>query len=138
GEGVYSNKAVFNNYTSTLLAAQAFTPTPFSKTMFLRKYRANKYLAAGLKTIIQLNNQLHFRLEGYGFAPVRRINEVGNLTAAYDPEQFSTLKFMGMGGFVYQSALGPLSFTINYFEKSNPQFYVALSFGFVMFNNRGY
>lgn len=138
GEAVYSNKAVFNNYTSTLLAAQAFTPTPFSKTMFLRKYRANKYVAAGLKTVFQLSDQLHLRFEGYGFTPFRRINETDNLTAFYDPKKFATLKWMGMSGLVYQSALGPLSLTVNYFEKESTNFYVALSFGYVLFNKRGY
>ena len=137
-EGVYSNKEVFNNYTSTLLAAHTFEPTPFSQTLFLRKYRANKYVASGIKTIFQLSSQMHLRLEGYGFVPVRRINQTDNYEALYDPESYSTIKLMGMGGLIYQSALGPLSLTVNYFEKENTKFYVALSFGYVLFNKRGY
>lgn len=137
-EGVLSNKDVFNNYTSTLLAANTFTPTPFSQTLFLKKYRANKYLASGIKSIFQFNDQLHFRLEGYAFAPIRRINRGDDFQALYDPDQYSTLKLMGSGGFVYHTGLGPVSLTLNYFEKENTKFYVAFSFGYVLFNKRGY
>ena len=138
GESVYSNKKVFNNYSSTLLSAQNFSPTPFSQTLFLRKYRANKYIASGIKTIFQLSNQMHFRLEAYGFVPVRRINQTDSYGALYDQESYSTLKLMGMGGFVYHSGLGPLSLTLNYFEKENTKFYVVFSFGYILFNKRGY
>lgn len=137
-EGIYSNKQVFNNYTSTLLASPAFTPTPFSHTLFLKKYRANKYIASGLKSVFHINSQFHFRLEGYAFVPVRRINQADNFTALFDEERFATLKLMGMAGIVYHSGLGPLSLTINYFEKENTKLYLAFSFGYVLFNKRAY
>ena len=137
-EGVYSNKRVFNNYTATVLSANAFTPTPFSQTLFLKKFRANKYVASGLKSIFQLSDQMHFRVEGYAFVPVRRINMGDNYEAFYDEETYSTLKLMGMAGLVYHSGLGPVSLTLNYFEKENTKFYVVFSFGYVLFNKRGY
>lgn len=137
-EGVYSNQKVFNNHTATLLAANSFTPTPFSQTLFLKKYRANKYVAAGLKSLYQLSDQLHFRLEAYTFSPVKRINQADNYQAFYDPKTFTSLRFMGLGGFVYHSGLGPLSLTMNYFEKENTKFYFVFSFGYVLFNKRGY
>lgn len=137
-EGVYSNKQVFKNYTSTLLSAQTFTPTPFSETMFLKKYRANKFVGTGVRTDLRLNGQMHFRLEGYGFLPIRRINETSNFLAVYDPVSYNTVKLMGLAGFVYHSALGPVSLTVNYFDKENTKFYVAMSFGYILFNKRGY
>ena len=137
-EGVFSNKKVFSNYQSTMLAAPAFTPTPYSRTLVLPKFRANKYVASGLKTIVKLNDQLHMRFEGYGFVPIRRINQTDDLKAFYDSQRYSTLKMMGSGGLVYQTALGPVSITLNYFEKENTKLYLAFSFGYVLFNQRGF
>ncbi|WP_430971925.1 patatin-like phospholipase family protein [Sunxiuqinia rutila] len=137
-DGVFSNKKFLNNYTATMLAANTFSPTPFSQTLFMKKYRANKYLASGLKTIFNLSNQMHFRLEGYSFTPAQEIILGENFQAAYASDYFSTLNLMAMGGLVYHSGLGPLSLTLNYFDKENTKFYVVFSFGYVLFNKRGY
>ncbi len=137
-EGVYSNKKLLNNYSATILAANTFSPTPFSQTMFLENYRANKYVASGLKSIFQLSSQMHLRMEGYAFLPVEQINRGENYQAMYNPDNYSDIRLMGLGGLVYHTGLGPLSLTVNYFEKPNTKFYVAFSFGYVLFNKRGY
>ena len=137
-EGVYSNKKVFNNYKSTMLSAPAFTPTPYSQTLFLDKFRATKYVASGLKSIIKLSDQFHLRLEGYGFVPVRNINLTDDFKANYSRGTYKNLNLMGLGGLVYHTGLGPVSLTINYFEKEDIKLYVAFSFGYVLFNKKGY
>ncbi len=137
-EGVYSNKKVFNNYRSTVLSAPAFTPTPYSQTLFISNFRATKYVASGLKSIVKLNDQLHLRLEGYGFVPVRGINMIADYKADYGSKTYQTLKLMGLGGLVYHTALGPVSLTVNYFDKESTNLYVVFSFGYVLFNKRAY
>ncbi len=137
-EAVYSNKELLNNYSATLLAANTFAPTPFSQTMFLENYRANKYVASGLKSIIELSSQMHLRMEGYAFLPVQQIVRGENYQAIYHPDNYSDISLMGLGGLVYHTGLGPLSLTVNYFEKPNTKFYVVFSFGYVLFNKRGY
>jgi NTE family protein len=137
-EAVYSNKELLNNYSATLLAANTFAPTPFSQTMFLENYRANKYVASGLKSIIELSSQMHLRMEGYAFVPVTEISMGDNYQAINNPDNYSDLNLMGMAGLVYHTALGPVSLTLNYFEKPNTKFYVVFNFGYVLFNKRGY
>src|SRR6202008_1996007 len=39
GEGVLSTQSFFQNYTSSILAAPAFMPTPESRTLFLERFR---------------------------------------------------------------------------------------------------
>ena len=51
GEGVFSTQSFFHNYSSTILSAPAFQPTPESQTLFLEKFRAHQYVAVGLKLI---------------------------------------------------------------------------------------
>ena len=81
---------------------------------------------------------MHFRAEAYGFAPVRKIVEATNYLAVYNDNKFTTVNFMGSGAFVYQSALGPVSLSLNYYDKSQTKFFAMLSFGYIMFNRKGY
>ena len=46
GKAVVSSKGLLSNYTSTLIQAPAFTPTPHSKTIFNPAFRSTQYLAA--------------------------------------------------------------------------------------------
>lgn len=137
-EAVYSNKKPFTNYVSTVLSAPAFNPIPHSKTLFLSNFHANKYLASGIKGIFKISDQLHFRAELYGFAPVREIVESENYLANYGEEKFTKINFMGSGSFVFQSAIGPISLALNYYDKSQTKLYGMITIGYILFNRRAY
>ncbi|MDP2336680.1 MAG: patatin-like phospholipase family protein [Bacteroidota bacterium] len=137
-EGVYSNKKPFSNYVSTVLSAPSFNPIPHSKTIFMDNFHANKYVASGIKGIIKLSGQLHFRAEAYAFAPLSEIVETKNNMAVFKVEKFPNLKFMGSGALVYQSALGPISFSVNYYDKNQTRFFALFNVGYILFNRRGY
>jgi len=136
-EGVYSNKQPFTNYTSTVLAAPGFYPTPQSKSMFIEIFHANKYLAGGLKTIFNISGQLHLRFEGYYFAPIKRMNAKEDMKVEFSSKIFEKLFFQGMGAIVYQTGVGPISLSANYYEKTDTKFYLILNFGYILFNKRG-
>lgn len=138
GEGVISNKNTSSNYVSTILAAPSFEPIPHSKTIYLGKFHANKYLASGLKGILKISDQLHFRTEVYGFAPINEISEGNNFMAVYNEQNFPSLNFMGTSAFVYQTAIGPVSLSLNYYDKSQTRFFAMLNFGYILFNRKGY
>lgn len=137
-EAVYSNKKPFTNYVSTILAAPSFNPIPHSKTIYLNSFHANKYIASGVKGIFNISDQLHFRAEAYGFVPIREITEASNYIAVYNEKKFSTVNFMGSGAFVFQSAIGPISLSLNYYEKSQTKFFAMLNIGYILFNRKGY
>ena len=138
GEGLLSNKNTFSNYVSTVLSAPSFEPFPHSKTIYLNRFHANNYLASGLKGIFKISDQLHFRTEVYGFAPIHEIQEIDNFNASYSDQSFPTLKFMSSSAFVYQTAIGPVSFSLNYYDKSQTRFFAMLNFGYILFNRKGY
>ncbi|MBN1819591.1 MAG: patatin-like phospholipase family protein [Prolixibacteraceae bacterium] len=137
-EGVYSNKKPFSNFTSTLLAAPGFYPTPHSKSMFNENFHANKYVAGGIKTIFKISDQVHFRTEGYVFAPVYRMIPTESLTVKIGEKSFDKIFFQGMCALVYQTGVGPLSLAANYYEKVDNKFYLTLNFGYILFNKRGF
>jgi len=137
-EGVYSNKKPFSNYVATVLSAPSFNPLPHSKTIYLNKFHANKYLASGIKTVFKISDQLHFRAEAYGFVPIRKIDETDNYIAVYNEDQFSSINFMGSGALVFNSGLGPISFSLNYYDKSQTKLFAMFNIGYILFNRKGY
>ena len=62
-EALYSSKNFSENYTATMMQAGEFAPTPHSKLMYNEAFRANQYVAAGIKPIYVLNDMFQFRTE---------------------------------------------------------------------------
>lgn len=137
-EGVFSNKENFTNYTSTLLAAPGFNPTPHSKAMYIENFHANNFIAGGMKGIYHINSSLHFRLEGFGFVPIRKPLKLTDNKVSKSKKTFSDIYWQGMAALVYETGLGPASLALNYYEKPNTQWYLTLNFGYVIFNKRGF
>lgn len=137
-EAVYSNKDAFSNYVSTILSAPTFEPLPHSKTIYLNRFHANKYVASGIKGIFKISDLWHLRSEVYGFTPISEIQETTNYNAKYNDKSFSTIKIMGTGAIVYQSAIGPVSLSLNYYDKSQTRLFAMLNIGYILFNKRGF
>jgi NTE family protein len=134
-EGVYTNKPLFNNYTSSILTAPAFQPTPESKVLFLPNYRANFYAAAGIKNLFNIYKKLHFRLEGYVFQPYQKILD-GDGHKAYYGVEFYDRYFLATAALVYHSPICPISLSVSYYPGSDKEISVMFNIGYIMFNNK--
>jgi NTE family protein len=137
-EAVYSNKKFLKNYRSTLLSAPGYYPTPHSRSLFIENFHSNNYLAGGLKALVHFNPSLHLRLEGHGFVPVREELQNEDLTAYKKDDYFTNYYLQGMAALVYHTGIGPVSLSLNYYEKPNTNLYLTLNFGYILFNKRGY
>ncbi len=136
-ESVFSNKKLFRNYTSTVLSSPGFYPTPHSKTIYVKNYHNNNYLAGGIKAIYLLKPQIHVRLEGYTFAPIHEIQAGNDLKAVKSDKFIRNLYYQGMGSLVWDTGLGPASIGVNYYDKSSTKWYLMFNFGYILFNKRG-
>lgn len=134
-EVVYSTQNFFSNYTSTLLMAPTFTPTPESKTLFLEEFRATKYAAVGAQFVWNIKKQFDFRVEGYVFHPLNKLKRNEDLTAGFHPIKLSP-RFMGTGGFVYTSPIGPISISANYYDQETKPWSFLFHIGYIIFNRR--
>jgi NTE family protein len=134
-EAIYSTQPFFHNYTGTILAAPAFMPTPETQTIFLEKFRAYNYGAFGLKNIFSLRKNMDIRLEAYAFMPYREIFRNEDQTAAYGPV-LSSRKYIATTAFVYHTPLGPLSLSVNYYDKQEEPWSFLFHFGYILFNRR--
>ena len=136
-EGSISNQPLFANYVSSLLFATAFQPLPESQTFFLPAFRANNYIAAGLKMVLRIYKKIEYRLEGYLFQPYQAILENPATQTAQYGKKFSDRAYMASTAVVYNSPLGPLSLGVNYYDKMHDPFTLNFNFGYIIFNKRG-
>jgi NTE family protein len=134
-EAVISTKPLFNNYTSSLLSAPSFQPTPESKAFFLPNYRANIYAAVGIKNILNIYKKIHFRLEAYLFQPYQEIQRDENLQANYS-KVFQFRSILAYAAFVYNSPICPISISISYYQQRSNPFSVMFNIGYIIFNKR--
>lgn len=137
GEATLSNQAIFNNYTSTLLAAPAFEPIPESKTIFLQKYRAFNYVAAGAKAIFKLQDRLDLRTEGYVFQPIEEIIRTEDNKGVFH-QDLNNRYYIFSGSLVFHAPFGPISLTTNYYTDAEQPFSLNFSIGYFIFNKRPY
>ncbi|HIA11022.1 MAG TPA: hypothetical protein EYN69_02990 [Flavobacteriales bacterium] len=140
-EMVFSTQSLFNNYTASILRAPAFQPNPESKTLFLESFRAHQYAAFGQKVIINLKDEIDFRLEGYIFQPYKSI--VKQDTSFALGNEFGGFYTIATASLVYHSPIGPLSLSMNYYhnlpeiaqeEKTPLTFF--FHFGYIIFNRK--
>ncbi len=144
--GVYAElmmttKPLFRNYTSSVLSAPAFSPTPHSRTLFLPNYHANSYAAFGLKPVVFITDNFNLRLEAYAFLPFEKILKESPYEQVYLPyysERFAYIYLLGSAGLVYHTPLGPVAFTVNYYETDSRATYFMLHFGYVIFNKKAF
>jgi NTE family protein len=139
-EMVASNKTFYRNYISTLLSANAFCPTPHSRTLFLKNFRANSYAAFGLKNIFKITDVLDLRVEGYAFMPLWKIDYHENQSQLFNPYYDKSnpyLYFTSNANLVYNTPVGPVSLSVNYYEEESSNWYFLFHFGYLIFNERG-
>lgn len=135
GEAVYSTQGLFHNYTSSILSAPAFQPTPDSKTIFLEEYRTHKYLAAGLKVIFNIRKNIELRTEFYIFQPYEAIIRMPDQTAEYGIP-FALQHYVGTAAAVWHTPIGPMSLSVNYYNQEKNPFSILFHFGYIIFNKR--
>ncbi|MDR0692904.1 MAG: patatin-like phospholipase family protein [Prevotellaceae bacterium] len=134
-DAVFSNKSTFGDYFSTMLSLPAFTPTPHSSSIFLPHYRADVFVGFGLTPTICFTNKIILQTGGYVFQPYRQILSVGNEVSYSKP--LSSRAYMALGALVWHTAIGPLSFSANYYSQAETNWYFQLNLGYLLFNKKG-
>jgi NTE family protein len=134
-EMLYSSKNFSENYTATMLQAADFSPTPHSKLMYNEAFRANQFLAAGIKPIFVFNDMFQFRSEFYGFVPIFPIKK-NALNKAYYGKAFSRFEYIGEISVICQLPFGAISAYVNHYSSPKKEWNVGLTLGWQLFNSR--
>ena len=129
-----------NNYTSSVLQAPAFTPTPHSEIVFNEAFRANQYAAVGLSPIIKLSKLVHFRADLYCFAPFYEIKKdvisTGStyIDSPYYGNFLRSFQFMGETSLVIRLPFASISLYANGYSYPKQNFNFGLNIGYLIFN----
>ena len=134
-EGLYSSKNFSNNYSATMMQAGSFTPTPHSKILYNEHFRANQFVAAGIKPIVPLNKLFHLRTELYGFLPIFSIKQSSD-NKAYYSKSFSDFEYMGEISLVCHLPFLAISAYLNHYSSPKNEWNVGLTIGWQLFNNK--
>ena len=134
-EMLYSSKNFSENYAATMLQAADFSPTPHSKIMYNEAFRANQFLAAGIKPIFVFNDMFQVRSELYGFMPIFPIKK-NALNKAYYGKAFSRFEYLGEISVICQLPFGAISAYVNHYSSPKKEWNVGLTLGWQLFNDR--
>ena len=134
-EMLYSSKNFSENYTATMLQAADFSPTPHSKLMYNEAFRANQFLAAGIKPMFIFNDMFHLRGEFYGFMPIFPI-EKNTQNKAFYGKAFSKVEYMGEVSVICQLPFGAISAYVNHYSSPRREWNVGMTIGWQLFNYR--
>ena len=132
-----SNRPLFTNYTSSLVMARQFSPFPLTATRFLPDFRANHYVAAGLKSIYTLSRSASIQAEGYFFQPLRSITQ-GVSQEPFYRSFITNASVIGNLAFVYHFPPGPLSLNLSYLPDQEDRWAFMLNFGYILFNRQAF
>lgn len=132
-EAVYSSKNFSENYTATMMQACDFSPTPHSELMYNEAFRANQYIAAGIKPIYVLNDMFQVRTEFYGFVPIFPIKK-NSFNKAYYGKVFSRFEYLGELSVVCHLPFGAISAYVNHYSSPRKEWNVGITLGWQLFN----
>ena len=135
-EGVWSPERDFLSYFSGIGLLPVFAPTPHSSTLFSEYYRSNFWVAAGLIPILEINDLLSLRAGGFLFHSFNRPYSAGDGSLKWD-SSFSRPVIMMMSAINLHSPIGPISFSVNYYEKGPQKFAFLFNIGYMLYNRRG-
>lgn len=129
-----SNQPLFSNYMGTLVNAPGFYPLQDSHTLILENFRAFNFVAGGWRNVFALRKKFDFRLEGYVYKAFESIVKGPNQEPQLSRE-IRQFYFAGTAGLVLHTTVGPVSFSVNYYDDPKVQWGVLLHVGFLLFNN---
>ncbi len=134
-EALYSSKNFSENYAATMMQAGEFAPTPHSQLMYNEAFRANQYMAAGIKPIYILNDMFQFRAEFYGFSPIFPIRK-NALNKAFYGKTLSRFEYMGEISVICHLPFGAISAYLNHYSSPKREWNVGMTIGWQLFNYR--
>jgi NTE family protein len=135
GKGVFNSQSLYSNYTASLLAMTSFSPIPDAETYFLPEYRSPQYLGGGFNTIFTIKKNFDIRLDGYYYQPFVILIKNADGTPSYS-KPFKGSSFMASASVIYNTIVGPIRATVNYFPQQAKPIAFQISYGFILFNER--
>ncbi|MDE7403019.1 MAG: patatin-like phospholipase family protein [Muribaculaceae bacterium] len=129
-DGLATIMRLDQNYTNTLVHAQAFQPTPSMQNYFNLAFHSDNYLAAGVIPMWKPFRNMQLRGDFYAFAPFRQIKDNGpDRRASYGSWGPRNIKFLGEIAAIYNFPFASVSLYANYLSSPKNNWNFGLAFG---------
>jgi NTE family protein len=135
GDFVFNNKRTLDNYTSSIIQAPAFTPTPHSLVSFNEAYRSNQYVGFGVLPIWNMREALYLRGEFYGFLPFQSLSR-GVSTKPVTSFSWSDSQYIAEMSLVYKLPGANISLFLNNYSYPKGNWNLGVNIGYLLFNRR--
>lgn len=142
GRALLSTRKLLSTYDASIVAAEAFHPTPSSYNDFNPRLRANSFVTAGLKPIWKISGSFQLRGSFHCFLPVRKISYIhsegtpgddgNNTPSAVSPKYGRWLHdpvFFGEMQAVFALPFGSISAYGNYTSAHDSNWNFGISIG---------
>ncbi len=134
-EFTISTRKSLESYTATMIQLPAFQPTPHSKSIYNSAFRANQFMALGIKPIYHINNQLHFRNEFYWFIPYRTLKRTSADLPFYSGS-FQSTQFLAESSLVLTFQNVSVGMFLNYYSAGKSRLNFGINIGLLLFNDK--
>ncbi len=128
-EAVFVSNPEFYNDHATNFILPGFTPTPYSQSLYMDKFRSYSYLGLGVMPTIEFSDNFYLKSGIYLYAP-------GDYFF-YGRKPQQKMRHIFSTSLVYQTPIGPASLTLTNFEETSRRWYIAFNLGVTLFNKRG-
>lgn len=119
---------LYQNYTATLIHAEAFEPTPSTKNYFNPAFRADNFFNAGIQPVWSPMNHLQLRGDFNLFLPIRNMSCKADGMPRWDG-WFHSPQFIGEVAAVYNFNFASLSLYANYLSSPARNWNFGINFG---------
>jgi NTE family protein len=128
-DATFTTRPDFYTQHATNFASPGFSPTPYSRSLYMDKFRSPYYLGAGLMPTLEFSNNFYLKSSLYLYLSDKLMERGLRMT--------DKLRHIFETSLVYQTPIGPASLTVTNYEEASRKWFVVFNFGFTLFNNRG-
>ncbi len=133
---VCSKSAHMSNFYSELFSMSKYEPIPHASTMLLGRYRANSFGGFAVSPVVKFADKFYAHTTAAYFVPYRQLLKDANGWQYSYSDKFPKGGMIANFALVWQSPVGPVSFSAAYYSKGDRKWYPQFNFGYLLFHRK--
>lgn len=131
-----STQPRFTNQYVTAMTGPMFRPTVLSRTLFMPEYHSRSFVGLGVMPVVNfIDKVFYLKTYAYMYIPQEVFHNNGKWVKTNQLwGQFKMRsEYIFGGSLVYQTAIGPASFTVEKYSTGPKNWHFVLNFGYLLF-----
>lgn len=125
-----------SNYYSELLTMSRYEPVPHASTLMLGNYRANTFGGFAVSPVVKFTSTFYAHATAACFIPYEQVARAENGWQYTYSDKFPKKGMIANFALVWQSPLGPVSFSATYYSRGDRRWYPQVNFGYLIFRRK--